>query len=167
VELTAAELKAVYDCLKPELIQAYGEAGILAAKRWGKWTQFSSVSYRSDTHGGRFVNNAANRIAKDTYAQYENVKRMPIGSMLAKDSFVVNANGTVAPGPLFTMEKMTVGFNEATADWRYAMVMPNGTLFGITGGQNAAGLKFCHDCHQAAGEDNDMMLFMPEEYRKQ
>lgn len=165
VELTAEELKAVYDCLKPELVKAYGKAPALAAKRWGKWERFSSVSYRSDTHGGRLVNNYSNSIGKKAYGQYDAVKRMPIGSTLAKDSFVVNANGTVALGPLFLMEKMTRGFNKATADWRYAMVMPNGTLFGITGGKNAAGLKFCHDCHIAA-EDNDMMLFLPEEYRK-
>ncbi len=158
-------MKALYDCLKPELVKGYGKAGILAAKRWGNWTQFSSLSYRSDTHGGRFVNNYSNRIGKNAYSQYEDVKRMPVGSTLAKDSFVVNANGTVAPGPLFTMEKMTAGFNKDTADWRYAMVMPDGTLFGITGGQNAAGLKFCHDCHEA-NEDNDMMMFLPEEYRK-
>jgi len=144
---------------------AYGKADILAAKRWGKWTQVSAVSYRSDTHGGRFVNNAVNRIGENTYSQFEEVKRMPIGAMLAKDSFVVNANGTVSPGPLFVMEKMTQGFNENTADWRYAMVMPDGTLFGITGGKNSAGLTFCHGCH-VASEENDMMMFLPEDYRK-
>lgn len=163
--MTAAELKAVYDCLKSELVTTYRKADILAAKRWNKWKRYSSVSYRSDTHGGRLVNNYANQIGRNAYAKYENVRRMPTGSMLAKDSFVVNANGTVAAGPLFVMEKMTRGFNKATADWRYAMVMPNGTLFGITGGKNTAGLKFCHDCH-VSSEENDMMMFLPEEYRK-
>lgn len=163
--MTDAELKAVYDCLKPEMVKGYGKSGVLAAKKWGKWTKVSTISYRSDTHGGRLVNNYANHIAKGTYQKYDSVKVMPIGSTLAKPSFVVNANGTVAPGPLFTMEKMVRGFNKDTANWRYAMVMPDGTLFGLTGGKNAAGMKFCHDCHIAA-EDNDMMLFLPEEYRK-
>lgn len=165
VELTAGELKSVYDCLKGELVAAYGKVDILVAKRWGKWKRFSAVSYRSDTHGGRFVNNYANRIAENTYGQFEKVKSMPVGSMLAKDSFQVNADGTVAPGALFSMEKMASGFNKETGDWRYAMVMPKGTLFGITGGKNSTGLTYCHDCHVAAAE-NDMMFFMPEEYRK-
>lgn len=164
--MTEAELKAVYDCLKGELAKGYAKADILVAKRWNRWQTFSKVSYRSDTHGGRLVNNHANHIGRTAYGKYEQVRRMPIGSMLAKDSFVVNANGTVTPGPLFTMEKMTRGWNKETADWRYAMVMPDGTLFGITGGKNAGGLKFCHDCHVAA-EENDMMLFLPEEYRKE
>ncbi len=63
------------------------------------------------------------------------------------------------------MEKMTKGWNKATGDWRYAMIMPGGNLFGITKGKNSGGLKFCHDCHEG-GEDNDFMLFLPEEFRK-
>ncbi len=35
----------------------------------------------------------------------------------------------------------------------------------MTKGKNSAGLKFCHDCH-VSGEDNDYMLFQPEEVRK-
>jgi hypothetical protein len=165
VDLTDEELRAVYDCLRPEMVAATQGAELFAAKRWGNFERYSTISYRSDTHGGRLVNNYANHIAADTYGQYEEVRRMPTGSILAKDSFVVNANGTVSPGPLFLMEKMVSGFSEDTGDWRYAMVMPDGSVFGVTGGPNSTGLQFCHDCHVTM-EDNDMMFFMPAEYRK-
>jgi hypothetical protein len=165
VDLTDEELQAVYDCLKPELVAATQGAELFAAKRWGNFERFSSISYRSDTHGGRLVNNSANHIAQAAYGQYEDVRRMPTGSILAKDSFVVNADGTVSLGPLFLMEKMVTGFSADTSDWRYAMVMPDGSVFGVTQGPNSAGMQFCHDCHIAV-EDNDMMYFMPAEYRK-
>lgn len=165
VKLTEDEITAVYECLLPEMTEAYGKASLLVTAKWPKWTNMARLSYRSDTHGGRFVANYANHVARGTYRNFDAVKAMPVGSIIAKPSFAVNANGTVAIGPLFAMEKMPAGFNAATADWRYAMVMPDGTLFGITGGKNADGLAYCHDCH-AAAEANDMMLFLPEAYRR-
>ena len=90
---------------------------------------------------------------------------MKRGSTLLKPSFTIQANGKAALGPLFIMEKMKKNFNKETANWRYAMVMPGGALFGVTKGKNSAGLKFCHDCH-TSGEENDYMLFQPEEVRK-
>ncbi|MCP5084730.1 MAG: cytochrome P460 family protein [Alphaproteobacteria bacterium] len=107
-----------------------------------------------------------NKIGRGAYTKYDDKdSKMPIGTTVAKPSFVVQPTGKVALGPLFLMEKMTRGFNAATANWRYAMVMPGGKLFGMTGSKNSAGLKFCHDCH-VGGEDNDYMLFLPEEVRK-
>ena len=90
---------------------------------------------------------------------------MPVGSTIAKPTFTVDKNMMAKPGPLFIMEKMTKGWNKATSDWRYAMIMPGGKLFGITGGMNSGGMKFCHDCHES-GEDNDFMMFLPEDARK-
>ncbi len=144
---------------------AYAKSSDRWAKRYGKWRLYSTGPYQSDTHGGRQVNNYANKLASKTYGKYEKIKRMPIGSILAKDSFTVTKAGAGSAGPLFLMEKMVRGWNKATADWRYTMVMPNGTTFGRTKGKNSAGLKFCHDCHSSA-EENDHMMLLPEENRK-
>ncbi len=144
---------------------AYRKAGDLFANRYQRFTTFNKVPYTSDTHGGRLVNNYANRLARKAYGKYEKVKRMPIGSILAKDSFTVTKTGAAAAGPLFMMEKMVRGWNKETADWKYTMIMPNGTVFGRTRGKNAAGMAFCHECH-VSGEDNDFLLFLPEEIRK-
>ena len=158
-------MAALYDCLKPKLVKAYRSTGHWSANKWGKWNRFSKTAYRSDTHGGRFVQNYSNKIGAKAYGQYDKTTKMPVGSTLAKPSFTVGGSGHATMGPLFIMEKMTSGWNKATGDWRYAMIMPGGNLFGITKGKNSGGLKFCHDCHEG-GEDNDFMLFLPEEHRK-
>ena len=63
------------------------------------------------------------------------------------------------------MEKMPAGFSADDGDWKYAMVMPDGSLFGETKGANSAGMRFCADCHLGLGEETDSMLFLPEEAR--
>ena len=90
---------------------------------------------------------------------------MPAGAKLAKDSFNVTADGRVMVGPLFVMEKMRPGFNKASDDWRYTMIMPNGAVFGTTRGAGSQKVEFCVGCHQAVAPDVDSMFFLPEEVR--
>jgi hypothetical protein len=166
VTVPDGEMQALYDCLKPLMLEAYAPGAHFATGQWGDWEHFATRAYVSDTHGGRFVQNAANDLAAERYGSYEDVSRMPIGSILAKPSFTVASDGEAALGPLFLMEKMTRGWNADSADWRYAMVNADGSTFGVTGGQNSDGMMFCHECH-AAGQDSDYMLFMPEAFRRQ
>ena len=165
VELTADEAKAAYDCLYAEMRQAYADTGVPATHDWQGWAaKFNTVPYASATHGARYVSNYSNTTAKAEYGKFGEAKAMPVGSTLIKDSFLVDASGRLAVGPLFIMEKMKSGFDKTTGNWRYYMFNPDGTLFGLTKGKNAAGMDFCHECHQAAS-DNDFMFFMPEEFR--
>ena len=89
---------------------------------------------------------------------------MPAGSILVKDSFLAHPDGTLAVGPLFVMEKVA-NFDKRTGNWRYTMVMPDGSVFGVTNGQNAAGMEFCHTCHAIQAADQDYLFFLPEEFR--
>lgn len=143
----------------------YAKSGLRAAKNFSGWSNYATQPYVSATHGSRYVNNYGNSLAAD-YAKYEDVGRMPVGAVLAKDSFLVRGDGKVAPGPLFLMEKMPANFNAESANWRYTMVMPDGSVFGETNGKNSAGMKFCFECHAAVAEDQDSLFFLPEEYRK-
>ena len=127
------------------------------------WGVFNTVAYKSWTHGGRFVNNFANGVAAASYGTMEEGGAMPVGSVLAKDSFAVTGKGMVVPGPLFVMEKMPGGFNADSEDWRYTLVMPNGKIIGTTDGAGSGNVAFCIDCHVYA--ERDSMLFIPEEYR--
>ena len=43
------------------------------------------------------------------YLQYEKAGTLPVGAIIAKDSFVVAKDGTLTPGPLFVMEKWPKG----------------------------------------------------------
>ena len=147
------------------MVAGYAKAGIPAAKGYKKWAKrFSSVSYESATHGGRMVNNYSNSVGKKAYAKYDDLKKAPVGSVYIKDSFSVGGNGSLSAGPVFLMEKKQAGFDSENGDWRYYMIMPNGTLFGSTKGKNSAGVKFCADCHRLA-QANDFLYFLPEEVR--
>lgn len=165
VVLTREEAIAAYDCLYDELRQAYANTGIPATRDWKSWaTRFSNAPYASAGHSARYVNNYANSTARESYGLYEELRAMPAGAVLIKDSFSVTDNGDLVLGPLFMMEKMNKGFNKATADWRYYMLMPDGGLSGLTKGKNSDSVTFCHECH-SAGSQTDFLMLLPEEYR--
>ena len=187
-ELSDAEASATYGEVANELRAGYAKSDHPVAAMYFNWNRYNKVPYVSETHGGRYVNNFANDVAK-AYGNFEKAGVMPEGSVLAKDSFRVpptnpcaanpcaanpcaanpcaanpcDTQGKVQPGPLFLMEKMEAGFNPETGDWRYNMIMPNGTVFGTTKGKDAAKVQFCADCH--GGSENDSLFFLPEEHR--
>lgn len=164
VELTDAEAATVYDCVKAFMQASYEVADHPAAAQFLDWKAYSLVPYQSATHGSRYVMNYAN--AKGAaYGKYEDAGTLPVGSVAAKNSFLAGPDGHISVGPLFLMEKMAAGFDPAGGDWRYTMIMPDGSTFGQTGGQNAAGVAFCNDCHAIMAEDADWLFFLPEEYR--
>ena len=162
--LSPAQAKKMFAALMPTLRKAYkGGAHPLSDGRWANWKNFASAPYIGATHGGRWLVNHANATAAKVYGQYEKLKSMPAGGIVAKPSMVMK-NGRAEPGPLFIMEKMVKGWNPATMDWRYAMIMPGGATFGMTKGANAKKVAFCHECHVGA-RDNDALLFLPENVR--
>ena len=163
-ELTAGEARKAYDCLVKDLVAGYGKSGLTVAGHYKDWKNYSSQPYVSDTHGGRYVNNYGNTTAGN-YGKYEAAGRMPVGAILAKDSFVAKANGKLAAGPLFLMEKMPAGFKKVSGNWRYTMVLPNGQVFGTTNGAGSAKMDFCYECHMAVAEEQDSLMFLPDEYR--
>ena len=164
-ELTTAEVRAAYDCLRGEMVAGYARSGMQTASFYKDWAIYNSQPYVSDTHGGRFVNNYANVVGSQKYGKYEDAGRMPVGAMMAKDSFVVRPDGKMASGPLFLMEKMPAGFSKESGNWRYTMIMADGAVFGTTNGQGSNNVRFCIECHAAVAEDQDSVFFLPEEYR--
>jgi hypothetical protein len=160
-----AEAIAAYDCLLDEMIAAYAASGLPEASAYPAWQRVSTQPYESGTHGGRLVHNYVNPAGAAAYNRYEDIVRMPVGGLVSKPSLVVTQQGKVGVGPLFLMEKMSAGFMPANGDWRYTMINPDGSVFGRTGGVNSAGMQFCADCHNAVADDQDHLLFLPEEYR--
>lgn len=165
-EPSAADLTAAYECIRPALQAGYDKSGDKFAKAYAGWKIFNKNPYRSETHGRRFANNYANDIAKARYSKFEDsTEKFPVGSVLAKDTFTVNKKGGVGVGPFFIMEKMEKGWNKASDDWKYTLMLPNGKIFGVTNGVNSKKVKFCIDCHIAVAEDQDSSFFLPEELR--
>ena len=161
--LTAGQAAAIYREIRDRMAGGYRLSGLPAARNFARWQRFNAAPYRSATHGERFVNNYANAVAR-AYGRHEAAGIMPPGATVVKDTFYVSQSGAVFPGALMIMEKMPAGFDAATGDWRYAMVMPDGSLFGETGGENAHGMVFCADCHALAAA-TDYLFFVPEPFR--
>ena len=161
--LRPVDAAKVYKALKDDLVNGYRSSGDSAAVVYSTWQRYNTAPYRSATHGLRYVNNYANELASD-YGRYEQAGRLPVGAIVAKDSFSISLEGERRPGPLFVMEKMEAGFNYVSGDWRYSMIMPDGEVFGMTKGFNSERVQYCIGCHLAK-EDQDHLFFLPESVR--
>jgi hypothetical protein len=162
-ELGKGEAEIAYVSLRDLMTRAYVASAEPSARRYLDWARVNDAPYRSATHGNRYVNNYANPAA--TAAGYGRAgAEMPPGAVIAKDSFTATPGGRRFPGALFLMEKLKPEASPKTADWRYVMIMPDGSTFGDSG-SNGGRMAFCHACH-AARADDDYLFFVPAEYGK-
>jgi len=158
--LDATEAEAIYQRLRGRMAAGY----VLSGRRvYSGWKRYNRAPYISATHGRRYVNNYANARGA-AYGRFEEAGRLPVGSIIAKDSFSVTEDGAINPGPLFLMEKMAKGFNYTSGDWRYSEIMPDGSVLGVTRGVNAAAVEYCIGCHLAV-ESQDHLYFPPPAMR--
>ncbi len=163
-ELADADALSIYDRILDAMVAGYVKSEDPTAAAYRSWRRYNTAPYLSATHGKRYVNNYANDVAK-AYGRFEEAGTLPVGSVLAKDSFEVTERGDVVTGPLALMEKMPAGFNPEGRDWRYTTIMPDGSLFGTTNGENTRRVEFCVECHIAAGDEQDHLFFIPNERR--
>lgn len=161
--LNKARAEAVYQKVSEQMARGYRMSHRMEAEEYLGWTRQNSAPYMSATHGARYVSNYTNKAAK-AYGQFEAAGMMPVGAVIAKDSFTATDDGQLHAGPLFTMEKMPAGFNPPSGDWKYVMIMPDGSFFGETNGEGSENVAFCIGCH-AAVADQDHLFLIPKEYR--
>ncbi len=162
-DLDAEGAERIYGQLREDLASRYRLSTLQPAADYIDWRRYNTAPYRSVTHGLRFVNNYVNAAGR-SYGRYEDAGVLPQGSVIAKDSFTVTETGDVTPGPLFLMEKMAEGFSYVSGDWRYTMILPDGSLYGTTNGDGHERVMFCISCHLAV-EHQDHLFFLPEEFR--
>ena len=157
--LTNAEASAVYNCLKEDIRKAYLKSDSPIARDFRQWKRFSLSPYPAEAHGTRYLLNYANPVAAANYQKYEDLDNMPVGSVVVKEGFVQQHDGRNGVGPLFIMEKKQQGALATSGGWHYSMIMPSGMVRMDQGLQT-----FCNDCHMRA-DDDDFMMFMPDEFR--
>ena len=154
-DLDAAAVAALYACMEGRMAEGYAAGGDPIAAAYRGWTAAATRPALAGPHGERFLQTFANDVAAEAYLRFrEGDFAMPVGSVLAKESFAVR-DGTARVGPLFVMEKV-----EGAAEhggWSYSAVQPDGTPMGISQG-------FCHDCH-GGFEARDSMGYPLEEVR--
>lgn len=161
--LSDEEAEQIYAGLRRDMARGYRLSQQPGATGYQKWKRYNRTPYPSASHGNRILNNYANEKAR-AYGRFERAGTLPVGSIIAKDSITVTKEGLAKPGALFVMEKMPDGFNHVSGDWRYTMVMPDGSLFGTTRGEGAGRVKFCITCHLAV-ERQDHLFYVPGKYR--
>ena len=161
--LTPVEAEKVYQGLAASLIAGYRAGGHPVAATYRSWRRVNTAPYLSAAHGNLYLNNYINGAAA-AYGRFEKSGTLPVGAVIAKESFIVERTGEVRPGPLFIMEKMPERFNYVSGDWRYTEIQPDGTLFGETRGAGAERVEYCIACHLAR-ERYDHLFFVPEAYR--
>ncbi len=161
-DLSKEEALRIYKSLQRRMARGYDAAKLDLLMNYQSWPLFNDAPYISATHGQRFVNSYANRMAHN-YGTLQEGEKLPVGSVLAKDSVTVTDEGNIHPGAMFVMEKLREGASPDTADWRYIMVLPDGSLFGDTTGFRASAVAYCHECHEAVA-DRDYTFFVPEDY---
>ncbi len=154
----------IYAIARGALRAGYPLSGLQVARDYQSWRRYNSAPYLSVTHGNHYLNNYANERAL-AYGEFEGAGRLPVGSIIAKDSFSVTQSGGILLGSLFIMEKMPQGFNYVSGDWKYTLVRPDGTLFGETNGPGAKRVEYCITCHLAR-ERYDHLYFLPKDYRR-
>ena len=154
----------IYAIAREAMRAGYPLSGSQVARDYQGWRRYNSAPYLSATHGNHYLNNYANERAL-AYGDFEGAGRLPVGSVIAKDSFSVTRSGSILIGPLFIMEKMPQGFSYVSGDWKYTLVRPDGTLFGETNGPGAKRVEYCITCHLAR-ERYDHLYFIPKNYRR-
>lgn len=163
-ELSAQRASELYEIVKAALLNGYTRSGLDFASEYQGWTRFNRSPYLSMTHGNHYLNNYANDIGA-AYGRFEAAGKLPVGTIIAKDSFAATSTGGILLGALFVMEKMPKGFNYVSGDWKYTLVLPDGSVFGQTNGPGSSKVKYCIDCHLAV-EHQDHLYFIPEPRRQ-
>ena len=151
-KLSDEEAETVYQCLLPAMRDSYSQSELAVATEYQNWARFPILPELSRAHNNRYVNSYANDIAEAYFSRYEKIGKMPPGSVLAKDSFVVSKSGRAAVNALSVMEKMPPGFDPDLDDWRFTLILPDGRIFGGEYGDDFA-VRFCKKCHLDVGED--------------
>lgn len=162
-DLSPEGAEEIYATLKASMGDNYALSRMALIDNYLSWKRFNSAPYLSATHGQRFVNNYAN-VTGSAYGALKDGERYPAGTVLAKDSITVTDEGKTFPGALFVMEKLATGTSPDTADWRYVMIIPDGSLYGDTQGDETEQVQYCHTCHEAKAEQ-DYVFFIPEAFQ--
>lgn len=156
-DMTADQVAALYDCIKDAMALQYGAEGDAVGSVYRDWQVSSTRPAVAGPHGERFLQTFANDLAAPQYLKFaEEFDAMPVGSVLAKESFAVR-DGVARVGPLFVMSKLEEGGAPDAGDWHYDAVQPNGKPMGIS-------QKFCADCH-LNWDHRDSVAYPLEEVR--
>ncbi len=159
-DLTDAQVMELYQCIKGALRQGYASQGNERAKAYQSWGAASTVPGGVGNHGSRFLTTFVNDIGYLDYVKFNDTDaKMPVGTVVAKESFNVDKKGKVKKGPLFFMEKVAAGTADKYGNWKFSMVSVKGKPMKVS-------QSFCYNCH-GNFESQDALGYPEEDYRIQ
>jgi hypothetical protein len=162
-DLAPDAAEQIYLQVAAALAAGYARSAYPLAQEYQGWRRYNNAPYLSATHGNKYLSNYVNETGAG-YANFEDAGKMPVGTIIAKDSFSMTQSREILLGPLFVMEKMPAGFNEISGDWKYIQIQPDGTLLGETNGEGSVSVRYCIGCHNAVAQQ-DHLFFIPSAYR--
>ena len=163
-KLPPRQASEIYAIIRQALQGGYARSGNAIAGGYQGWRRMNTAPYLSATHGNHYLNNYVNEAGAAAYSRFEKAGKLPVGSVIAKDSFSMTRGREILLGGLFVMEKMPGGFNDVTDDWKYTLIQADGTLFGETNGTGSKRVEYCIACHLAR-KHQDHLWFLPKPYR--
>jgi hypothetical protein len=166
-QISTDEANRLYDCIEAKMLDAYSLASdVPGVADYRDWRVLSTSPFVSATHGSLMINHIVNPVATELYTRWEGMEgmRLPEGSILVKESYLITSAGEIRVGPLSIMEKAAPGTVPETGDWIYTRVFADGR-YQRTLGPDGDRLLFCNDCHAATLDFYDAMFFPPEERR--
>ena len=141
-ELSSDEVIALYECLRPAFLAGFGKKDHEVGAAYGDWKAASIRPAAPGVHSGQHLMTYVNAVGYDQYVAFGTGITMPVGTVIAKENFMIKDSGKVKTGPLLIMTK--VGDEAAdTGGWAYSGVKTNGKKLKVDG------KGFCHACHQA------------------
>ncbi|PWE32159.1 recombinase [Maritimibacter sp. 55A14] len=158
-EMSDAEVKELYDCVKATLERCYALRGDEIASTYREWKATATRPGVAGVHGERFLMTYVNDTGYDEYTKFgSDGVEMPVGTLIAKESFKVDPDsGATSVGPLFLMEKVAAGTADEYGNWIYSAVQPSGAEMKVS-------QAYCSGCH-AAFEGQDHLGYPLEEVR--
>ena len=154
-----ADVDRLYTCVKETLPEGYGKADHPIGSVYSSWKPATTGPYAPGPHGDRYLFTYANDVGFEVYVEYpeDETFSMPVGSVLAKESYKLSKKGKPRRGPLFIMTKVAAGEADEFGNWVYSAVQPNGKVMKIKQG-------YCHSCHVAFA-DQDSLGYPDEDVR--
>ena len=158
-DLTSEQVQGLYDCIKEELRAGYASKDGEHTKEYQGWKAASTLPAVAGVHGKRFLMTFVNETGFAEYVKFSDERgAMPVGTIIAKESFNVSKKGKVKKGPLFFMTKVAAGGDaDEFGNWVYTAYQPKGKVMKVK-------QKFCHDCHKAF-DTQDSLGYPGEDYR--
>ena len=146
------EVAALYACVVDDLEAGYGAEGHEVGAVYRTWGAGATGPAVPGVHGERFLNTFINEVGFEQYIEYAygDDFAMPVGTVIAKESYKLRNDGTPRLGPLLIMTKVEAGTEaEEFGNWVYSGVQPNGKTMGVK-------QSFCHDCHSAYADQDSL-----------